>query len=195
MTKKTLFEQAIEMMDAANAADPNKINVSNAEHPKELIHAKWLSEKVKELAPDGSEALHLAARCQHICRWESPRSDYPMNRPGYLKWRAELKKLHAEKAGQILREVGYDDKTIERVQSLNLKKDLKKDPECQVIEDALCLVFLEHQFEAFSEGKDKEKIISILQKTWKKMSEQGHTHALELNLSDKTQALIQEALS
>jgi hypothetical protein len=119
------FAAAIRRFDDANSRDPNVEVVNGQSQPRELRYAQWLTDWVLKLAPDASEALRLAARCQHICRWESPRDSYPMDKPGYLKWRADLKKFHAEKSGQILREVGYDEAMVQRVQELNLKKKRK----------------------------------------------------------------------
>src|SRR5438034_9214812 len=129
------FEAALRRFDEENSRDPN---VENG-RPRELLYAQRLEKWVLKLCPDASEALRLAARCQHLCRWEIPRNSYPMTRPGYLKWRADLKKFHAQKAGDILRETGYDDETVRRVQDLNLKKHFPVDAETRVLEDALCL--------------------------------------------------------
>lgn len=183
------------MFDAANAQDPNRIELDGELHPKELVLAKRLGDWVLALAPEASEALQLASRCQHICRWEVPRSSEPMGRAGYLKWRAGLKKFHAEKSAEILSEVGYPEKMINRVQELNLKKNLKSDPECQVIEDALCLVFLQYQFDALIEDTDPEKMMRIVQKTWAKMSAQGQEMALKLNYSAQAQEVLNKSLS
>ena len=161
--------------------------------PKELILAKRLTESVLSLDPEASEVLLLASRCQHICRWMVPRNTEPMGREGYLRWRAGLKKFHAEKSAEILREVGYGDSVIERVQSLNLKKNLKTDPDCQVLEDALCLVFLKYQFDVLIENTDREKIVRIVQKTWKKMSKAGHVAALKISYSAEAQLVLSEA--
>src|SRR6185436_2912578 len=137
--------------------------------PRELVYSEWLSDWVVQLCPDASEALRLAARCQHLCRWEVPRSSYPMTRAGYLQWREGLKKFHAERAATILREVGYPEPMVERVQGLNLKKNFPQDPETRVLEDALCLVFLERQFSELASKTAEDKIINVLQKSWKKM--------------------------
>ena len=96
------FDAAIRRFDEENSRDPNQENA----RPRELLYAGRLTDWVLKLSPAASEALRLAARCQHICRWQSPRENYPMTRAGYLKWRADLKKFHAEKSGEILREVG-----------------------------------------------------------------------------------------
>jgi hypothetical protein len=117
------FEAALRRFDEENARDPLLEQVAGVAHPRELIYAQRLTETVLRLSPDAPEALRLAARCQHLCRWMVPRASYPMTRAGYLKWRAGLKQFHAKKAGQILREVGYADDMIARVQSLNLKQD------------------------------------------------------------------------
>lgn len=194
MSDDDLLDRAFELFDAANANDPNQIEVEDGAQPKELVFAKRLTESVLALDPNASEALLLASRCQHICRWEVPRSTEPMGRAGYLKWRAGLKKFHAAKSAEILSEVGYPEEMINRVQELNLKKNLKSDSECQTIEDALCLVFLQHQFDALIEGTDPEKMVKIVQKTWAKMSEQGHRAALKLTYSPEAQAVLADSL-
>ncbi|MFO1513366.1 MAG: DUF4202 domain-containing protein [Verrucomicrobiota bacterium] len=186
---------AIARFDSENARDPNVETLDGHSHPRELIYAKWLTDWVLKLSPNASEALRLAARCQHICRWEIPRNSYPMDKPGYLRWRADLKKFHAQKSGDILREVGYDETTIQRVQDLNLKKNYPHDPEVCVLEDALCLVFLEHQFAALAAKSDDEKMINALQKSWKKMTPAAHAEALRLHYGDREKALIEQALA
>jgi hypothetical protein len=188
------FHTAIRRFDEENAADPNTELADGVPQPRELLYAKRLSEWVERLVPDASEALRLAARCQHICRWSIPRDTYPMDRPGYLKWRADLKKLHAEKAGAILREAGYDEVMVEKVQALNLKKNFPEDPESRVIEDALCLVFLRHQLAGLAAKTDEEKVVNALRKSWKKMTEQARAEALKLDFSPHELALIRRAL-
>lgn len=189
------YDQAIKAFDEANSKDPNKDTVDGVEYPKELLYAQRMTEWLQKMAPDASEKLRLAARCQHLERWVIPRDEYPMNRPGYIKWRNDLKRYHAERAGEILKDVGYDEKTIERVQDLVMKKGLKKDPEAQMLEDVICVVFLMHYFDEFSREHTDEKLVRILQKTWRKMSKQGRERALKLDLSDKSRRLVEKALA
>jgi Domain of unknown function (DUF4202) len=184
------FEAALRRFDEANSRDPNSENAQ----PRELLYAQRLTDWVLKLCPDASEELRLAAHCQHICRWESPRQNYPMTRAGYLKWRADLKKFHAEKAGATLREVGYDETSIRRVQDLNLKKNFPADAECRVLEDALCLVFLEFQLAALVAKTDDDKTINALQKSWQKMTEAARAEALKLNYGEREKNLIERAL-
>jgi hypothetical protein len=150
---------------------------------------------VLKLCPNASEELRLAARCQHICRWIIPRNSYPMDRPGYLRWRNDLKAFHANKAGEILREVGYAEGIILKVQELNLKKSFPRDAEARVLEDALCLVFLQYQFAALASRTDDEKMINALQKSWKKMTLAAQAHALKLLYSAHERELLDRALS
>ena len=166
----------------------------DSRRPRELVYSEWLSNWVTQLCPDASEALRLAARCQHLCRWEIPRDSYPMTRAGYLKWRADLKKFHAQKSGEILREAGYDDATVRRVQELNLKANFPNDPEVRVLEDALCLVFLERQFAELAAKTDDEKMINALQKSWNKMTVMAQAQALKLNYGPRERALLEKAL-
>jgi hypothetical protein len=194
-TTSQRFVTAVRRFDEENSRDPNREIVSGQSHPRELIYAQWLTEWVLKLSPNASEPLRLAARCQHLRRWEIPRSSYPMDKPGYLRWRADLKKFHAQKSGDILREVGYDDATIQRVQELNLKKNHPADSEVCILEDALCLVFLERQFAALAAKSDDEKMINAVHKSWKKMTAAAHAEALKLSYSPREQALIEKALA
>ena len=188
------FDEAIRRFDTANAADPHRDVVDGVEQPRELLYARRLTDWVLRLQPNASEALRLAARCQHLCRWESPRSNYPMDRAGYLRWRADLKKFHAERSGAILREIGYGEEMIARVQALNLKQELGKDPDCQVLEDALCLVFLQYQLTDLAAKTDDEKVINALKKSWAKMSAQGLAEALKLSYGARELSLVKAAL-
>lgn len=188
------FKEAHAAFDALNAQDPNTVDVDGAVQPKELHDALAMTRWIDALYPDASEAVRLAARCQHLCRWESPRSSYPEGRVGYLKWRTDLKQFHADKAAEVLHSVGYDEGVIAAVRGINMKQALKSNPEVQMVEDALCLVFLETQFEAYLDQWDEVKIVRILQKTWAKMSETGHAAVLKLPMSDRAAALIQKAL-
>jgi Domain of unknown function (DUF4202) len=189
------FKRALTRFDEENSKDPNHEIVDGVERPRELIYAQWLTDWVLRLCPDASEELRLAARCQHLRRWEVPRNSYPMTRVGYLQWREGLKKFHAQRAGEILKEVGYPEPIITRVQNLNLKKNFPKDPETRVLEDALCLVFLEHQFADLAAKTAEDKMINAVQKTWKKMTEQGRVKALELPFGEKEKKLIEKALT
>jgi hypothetical protein len=189
------FAAAIRRFDEENSRDPNHEIAGGVSQPRELLYAQRLTDWVLRLAPDATEALRLAAHCQHICRWQSPRENYPATRAGYLKWRADLKRFHAEKSGAILREVGYDDETIRRVQDLNLKKNFPADAETRTLEDALCLVFLEFQFAALAAKSDDDKMINALQKSWAKMTEAARAEALKLNYGDREKALLHRALN
>jgi hypothetical protein len=188
------FETALHRFDEENSRDPNFEVVNGAPQPRELIYAQWLTDWVLKLCPEASEELRLAARCQHLCRWKIPRHSYPMTRPGYLKWRADLKLFHAERSGEILREVGYGVPVITRVRELNLKKNFPADPEGRVLEDALCLIFLEHQLADLAAKTEEEKVITALQKSWKKMTPAAHVEALKLSYAPREKALIEQAL-
>ena len=194
MTTSPHFQEALECFDQANAKDPNREKIDGQQQPHELIDARRLHDWVLKLRPDASEALRLAARCQHICRWQIPRSTFPDTRSGYLQWRKKLQCFHAETAGRILSSVGYDEPTIQRVQALNRKETGADDSEGQVLEDALCLVFLEFELESFGQRYEQQKIIRILKKTWAKMSPTAQQRALRLEFSDATREVLKRAL-
>jgi len=189
------FDEAIARFDAAHAEDPESEASRGAEHPKELLYAQRMSAWLASLAPDASEPLRLAVRAQHLRRWSIPRTAYPMNVEGYRKWRADEARSHAETAGRILAEVGYDEATIRRVQALVRKERLKQDPEAQLLEDVTCIVFLENYFAAFAQKHDQDTLVRILRKTWKKMSARGHEAALGLKLSPQLRAIVDKALA
>jgi len=189
------FLAALRAFDALNDDDPRRVAWEGVELGMELFYSQALFAKTLELDPEASEPLLLAARSQHLCRWKIPRSDYPGGRTGYLKWRSDLKRYHAQIAGETLERTGYGAAVVDRVRELNLKRDLGSDPECQTLEDALCLVFLERQFAEFSKRTDEAVMVGILRKTWAKMSDGGRAAALALPMDRKRRALVEAALA
>ena len=190
----TPFQNASAWIDAENAQDPNSEIYQSNSYPKELLYSNRMYERLMDFYPNASEAVQIASKAQHICRWKMPRESYPMDRVGYLKWREDLKKFHAQTTAEILEKAGYSPAFIDRVSFLIEKKLLKKDAETQLLEDVICLVFLEYYFDAFVQKHDREKMKNIILKTWNKMSENGHQEALKINFSDVNLQLIKEAL-
>jgi hypothetical protein len=189
------FNRAVRRFDAANAEDPHREVVDGVSYAKELLYAQRMTTWLERFAPDASEALRLAARCQHIRRWMIPRSRYPMDRRGYLQWRTALARFHAETAAEILREVGYEEAIIRRVQSLVRKEGLKRDAEVQCLEDVICLVFLESYCADFARQHEAAKALGIMRKTLDKMSPRGREVARGLDLPQEVQRLIDAALT
>ena len=189
------LQMALDAFDRANAADPNLEPVDGREVPKELIYGQRMSAWLMRLCPEASEALCLAARSQHIERWVTPRGSYPEGRVGYLTWRRDLKRYHAERAGEILTDLGYPDTVVSRVRALVRKERLKQDEDAQVLEDVACVVFLAHYLADFAEKHETGKVVGILRKTWAKMSPLGHRAALALPLEDALKALLGSALA
>ena len=183
---------AIARIDAVHAEDPKK---DAGGQPKELVYAQRMSACLAKLAPQASEPLKLAVRCQHIRRWAIPRSDYPQGKVGYLSWRKAEARAHAELTGGILAQAGYDADAVKRVQSLIRKERIKHDPEAQLLEDVACLVFLEFEFGDFAARHDAAKIVEIVRKTWAKMSPRGQQAALGLQLPAHLRALVGRALA
>lgn len=194
------FAGAVAAIDDANAGDPNTIVARGEERPKELAHAEMVTEWVHRLVDSPSEELLLAARAHHVRRWTVPRSSYPDGRAGYLKWRRDLHRRHADDVGRILTGAGYPPASVERVQELVQKKGLGQgDPEVQALEDALCLVFIETQFREIAERLeeqygDPEKMIEVVRKTLVKMSDEGRRHALEIGLDPRDQEIVRQAV-
>ena len=188
------FTEAIAAFDRANARDPQQLSDNGVPRPRELVDAERLSVWVNRLEPQASEALRLAARCQHIRRWEIARTSYPEGRIGYLQWRTQLGRFHADTSARILTELGYEPELIDAVRRINLKQNLHSNPDSQTMEDALCLVFLEFEFEDFIAKHPADTVVEVVRKTWKKMSPRGHEAALALPLSEASLALVKRAL-
>jgi hypothetical protein len=190
------FAEAIAAFDALNAADPVAEDVDGVARPRLLVQAERVDAWVRKLAPQASEPLRLAAHCQHLERWKIARSEFPEGRVGYMQWRTRLGRYHAERARAVLTGLGYDTETIHAVETIVTKQHLRSNPDTQTMEDALCLVFLEHELDAFmAKHTDADKTIAIVQKTWKKMSERGHAAALGLSLSPAARLLVGRALA
>jgi hypothetical protein len=186
---------ALAAIDAANAEDPSMAESAGAPRPAELVYGERMTAVLNELHPQASETLQLAVRAQHLRRWIVPRDSYPMDRTGYLRWRTDLKRKHAEMAADIMRAADYGEAEIARVGSLIRKERLKQDPESQALVDVACIVFLKHYVDEFAAKHDDDKLIAILRKTWAKMSPHGHSAALRLALSPRVAGLVGRALA
>ena len=191
-----LLRAAAEQFEAAHQEDPRRVTVGGGEMSWSVHYHGRLLHWVLHFQPAASIPLRLSAQCQHIRRWAIPRRSYKEGRKGYRKWRSDLAIFHAEEAGRILREVGYDEETVARVGSLLRKAGLKRDPEVQSFEDAICMVFFETEFADFSRKHREDKMINIIQRTWLKMSERGHRSALALasTLPAEDRGLLERAL-
>jgi hypothetical protein len=193
------LEAALARFDAVNAEDPRRVRdpATGEEVAFELLYARRMSERLAGLDPGAPDTLRLAVRAQHIARWRIPRGAYPDGRTGYKRWRSELARAHAELAGGILAEIGYGPGEVTRVRDLLLKKGLRHDPEVQALEDVACLVFLEHYLADFAVKHERAKLIDIVQKTWRKMSDRGHQAALAVagQLPAELRGLLEEALA
>jgi len=187
-------DKAFELFDAYNRKDPVSITIGSETYPAAYFYSTQVYNWIKKLEPAPEEALLLASRCQHIGRWEIPRSTYPQGRAGYLQWRKALARFHAETAASMLVEAGYEADIIDEVKAIILKNNIKSSHNTQVMENALCLVFLQFQYEDFIKDYDDSKMINILKKTWAKMSSPGREAALTLSFSDRGKRLIEQAL-
>lgn len=173
------FDRAIRLFGEAHRQDPRQVMVDGASIACSLHYHQRLSHWVDSF-PDSSEALRLAAHCQHLRRWVIPRTDFPTGVTGYKRWRSGLAQFHADEASAILQQAGFGDSTVAAVRDLLLKKGIKRLPHMQLFEDAICLTFLEIELVDFAAKHPPEKMVAIIQKTWTKMSPAGHAKALEL---------------
>jgi hypothetical protein len=188
------YERACAAIDAANEADPRRVEAEGKTWSQEVLYSRRMVEWAKRLSADPSEALLLAVRAQHLRRWTVPRSSYPEGREGYLRWREGLKKVHADGLAEFMKDAGYGEEPIAKARSLILRKQHAADPEGAVLEDAACLVFLQFEFAGFARRTEPERMIDILRKSWAKMSENGRKAALALPWGESEGALVRKAL-
>ena len=194
----TRLQAVISEIDAANAQDPRKELANGSSYPREVIYSERLSACLSRLYPEASEALRIAARAQHIRRWEIPRSGYPLGRDGYNAWRTACRDHHAALTSAIMRRHGYAEGEIAQVVKIIRKEQLKRDPESQALENVVAVVFVQHYLEAFvADHKDYDdaKLAGILRKTLRKMDAAGHAAVLALPLSEGTGRLVGLALT
>jgi hypothetical protein len=198
--QQSIFDKAVALIDAANAEDPNRQIADGKDWPKELLYSHRMADMLDRYTPDADDAMKLAIRSQHIQRWKSRRDAYPMDRIGYLKWRKDLYKFHAQTAAELLAQAGYGEDVIARVKQAVAKIDIKNNPDTQLLEDVTDLVFIEHYMLEFA-GKhpeySEEKWLDIVRKTWKKMSDRAHEFALSggIMLPEPLIPLIQKAVA
>ncbi len=195
-----MFEQVITSIDKANKQDPNHELLDEQKQAKEHVYALRMTQMLNRFAPEADELMHIAVRGQHIERWRSPRSDFPMNKQGYHQWRSALYEFHAGRVVELMQQAGYEKQACERVYNAVAKKQIKRNPDSQLVEDIASLVFIEHYMLAFAQSKpdyDEQKWIGILQRTWQKMSPQAHDFVLagHITLPASLVPLIEKALS
>jgi len=191
------FDATIADIDAANAQDPRLAPVAGAARPREVVYSERMSECLSRLYPDASEPLRIAARAQHICRWQIPRKDYPLGREGYNAWRGACRNHHAALTSAIMRRHGYADDEIAQVVKIIRKEQLKRDPESQALENVVAVVFVQYYLDEFvAEHRDYDdaRLADILRKTLRKMDATGHAAALALNLPAASLRLIDMAM-
>ncbi|MGX2039693.1 DUF4202 domain-containing protein [Methylocaldum sp. MU1018] len=187
------LDRVIGSIDEVNAQDPDSEIWQGISYPRELLYGMRMSEWLDRLCPNAPDVLRIAARGQHIRRWEVPRQSYPDTREGYLQWRSYMYGFHADHVARLMMQAGYDAADIERVRKILQKRGLKNDPDVQMIEDVACLVFLDYYFAAFATAHHEEKLIGIVRKTWKKMSGSARSRALDLAFPDSLRALLAKA--
>jgi hypothetical protein len=186
--------RVFDAIDAANAEDPHAIEVDGRPQPSELIYGRRITATLNRMVAEPSECLRIAARGQHTGRWRLARKSYPDGRAGYLAWRREQRSRQAARLGEIMAAEGYGADDIARVEVLIRKENMKTDPEVQMFEDVICVMFFEHYLDDFVSRVEQEKLADILIKTWNRMSELGHRHALMLELPQIVTQLMRRNL-
>ncbi len=171
----TRLDHVFAAIDAANAQDPNLEDGT----PAALLYGQRMTAEQQRLFPDASDALRIACRGQHIERWTLPRDAFPMDRAGYLRWRQEQGRRHADRVAGIMQQAGYDAEDLDRARRMLTKQGLKRDPEVQALEDVICFTFIRWYLGDFAAEQPDDKMPRIIERTAAKMSPQGRRRALE----------------
>jgi len=174
------LDAVLAAIDAANTKDPKlEPDGEGKQVPEALLYGKRMTLELNRLfGAEVSDVLKIAARGQHIERWKLARASYPEGRAGYLKWRRDQGRAHGERLAGLMADAGYNATDCERVGVLLRKEGLKRDPEVQMLEDTICMVFLRFYFAAFAKKHPHEKVIDIVAKTARKMSDDTRARAL-----------------
>ena len=191
------FNAVIAAIDEVNSLDPRTTEVDGQSRPFESVYAERMTATLDQLYPNASELLRIAARAQHIRRWDIPRDSHPTGRTGYQKWRLSLRKMHSELVGAIMLENGYDASAVDQVGVFLRKEQLKKHPDSQALENVVDVVFLAYYWDDFVakyDHYDDDKLIDIVGKTLRKMSTTGHQAALALDLPEATTRIVLAAV-
>jgi len=188
------LRRALERIDEENMRDPNKEPWEGGVMPSAWVYGQRMTQWLFKLQPEPSPELQIAARAQHICRWEIPRDTFPANRKGYLDWRMRMYDYHAEKTLAIMQELGYDEDAQYQVNFYLHKRCLATNREVQYLEDCACLIFIEHHLLDFAKEHREQKVLRIIQKTWDKMTEQGHREVYGLELSEEAHELLDKVM-
>ncbi|WDE06384.1 DUF4202 domain-containing protein [Thalassomonas viridans] len=189
------LDSVLSAIDDINNQDPNSVSFDGQTQPKELVYGRQMSRCQQQYWPEASEYLQIAARAQHIKRWFLKRSEFEAGKAGYLAWRKEQGKYHARLTSELMQANGYSEEEITQTAVIIRKERLRHNPDSQALEDIACLVFLQYYFDEFAAKHSEEKIVRILQKTWKKMSVKAQDIALTLNLPEHLAALVEKALA
>ena len=185
---------AIAAIIAVQSADPEQASGQ----PVETIYGQQVERWLRRLVPEPTVPLAIAARAQHFERWAIPRTDYPSDRAGYLRWRVAVHRRQGERVGAVLVAAGLPPELAARVGVLVAKQAPAGDPEGQALEDAACLTFLEHELTSFVDQHptyDDAKLIAIIRKTWRKMSPAARTLAGTIPLPPAISALVGRSLA
>ena len=195
MNTESPIAQVFSQIDQLNRQDPGQTVYQKTSQPAAFVYGIRMSERLTQFEPNASEVLQIACRAQHIQRFKIQRDQYPKDKMGYKKWRSDLGAMHAKVTSELMTQAGYSAQDTQRVETILRKQQLKTNTDTQTLEDVACLVFLEHYFTDFCNKHDDDKLVGILQKTWKKMSDKGHQVALSLPFAERELSLIQRALS
>jgi len=191
----TQLQNVLNAIDTINEADLNTTLVDGVNQPKELVYSRHMTACLEKYWPQADEHLQIAVRAQHVKRWQLKRADFPAGKQGYLTWRKELGIFHAATAKAIMLEHGYSEDSAETTAAIIRKEKLKLNDNSQTLEDVACLVFLQYYFDEFAAKHKEDKIIRIVQLTWRKMSTQGQEIALTLTLPPHLAKLVAKALA
>ena len=157
------LETALSAIDAANSDDPNQLWVEGKSEPKELVYARRMTSgsfrlrraSSEDSTAGGAAAAYILPRWQiHALLTAIPQDESATCSGERIYTATTPSRCRPYSPGSG---TGHDTATIESVQRLLRKQGIKTDPDMQMLEDVICLVFLEYELADFAERYPAEK--------------------------------------
>jgi len=161
-------------------------------------HSRLTLEWVLKLKPDADEALRIAALAHDIDRAVNGSIEDKL--PKDLPDIAKVKQQHALRSADItcrmMAKLGYDDNIVKKVRYLIENHESGGNEEANILMNADCMSFFEHNIYFYVKKKGKEKTKNKIRWICKRMSPEAKRLVRETKFkSREIRVLFEEAVS
>ena len=183
MISDDLYIKTTEAINLVHTEDETLINDGAKTVASELVYSQRMLAMLEVFDKGSSKLLRLAVQCQHLRRWNIPRTNYSMDRRGYHQWRRAVMEYQLNQTREILIQNKVDIDDIDFILDGLSNQGNKAHATAQIIMDTACLVFIKWYLEAFAAKHEQKKVNDIMKKTMQKMSDKGISlvHSIDLN--------------